>query len=110
MADFDDEETEAPGFAENGDGIEDVDELDEDLENAAESEALEEGYKETLAEDDIDEFDEDDVDEDLKVVEEALSQKDQNARTLAIRRALEEREESRRISEDLDYLDLDIDD
>ncbi len=103
MADFDDEETEAPDPEENGGGVDDV-------EDEEESEALEEDFKETLAEDDIDAFDEDEVDEDLKVVDEALNQKDQNARTLAIRRALEEREESRRISEDLDYLDLDIDD
>ncbi len=112
MADFDDEETEAPDAEENGRGVDDVEDADR-VEDAEESEALEEDFKESLAEDDIDDiddFDEDEVDEDLKVVDEALNQKDQNARTLAIRRALEERKESRRISEDLDYLDLDIDD
>lgn len=49
-------------------------------------------------------------DEDLKVVDEALSHKDQNARALAIRRAIEERLEAKRLSHDLDYLDLDLDD
>lgn len=41
----------------------------------------------------------------LKVVEEVLSQKEQNARAFAVRRALEERAEKRRLHEDLDYLD-----
>ena len=39
-----------------------------------------------------------------------LSSKEQSARSLEIRRALEERNEQRRLSEDLDYLDLDLDD
>lgn len=52
----------------------------------------------------------DEADEDLKAVDEALSHKDQNARALAIRRAIEERLESKRLSRDLDYLDLDLDD
>ncbi|MDZ7669421.1 MAG: hypothetical protein U5Q16_08355 [Gammaproteobacteria bacterium] len=38
-----------------------------------------------------------------------MSHKDQNARALAIRRAIEERLESKRLSRDLDYLDLDLD-
>jgi len=56
----------------------------------------------------LDEYEDSDID--LKVVDEALSQKDQNARALAIRRAIEERLESKRLSRDLDYLDLDLDD
>ncbi len=100
MADFDDEE------AEDLDPDGNVGEAEE----AEESEELEESLEALLGDDDIDEFQSDDVDEDLKVVDEVLNHKDQNARTLAIRRALEEREEARRISEDLDYLDLDIDD
>jgi hypothetical protein len=52
----------------------------------------------------------DDGDEDLAAVDEALSHRDQNARALAIRRAIEERLESKRLSRDLDYLDLDLDD
>ena len=40
----------------------------------------------------------------------ALSAKDANSRSLEVRRAIEERMESRRLSEDLDYLDLDFDD
>jgi len=100
MADSDDEEVE------DFDPEESVDEVEE----AEEPEELEESFKESLGDDDIDEFQSDDVDEDLKVVDEVLNHKDQNARTLAIRRALEEREEARRISEDLDYLDLDVDD
>ncbi len=48
------------------------------------------------------------VDTDIERV--ALSNKEQNARSLEIRRALEEQRERRRLSEDLDYLDLDLDD
>ena len=62
--------------------------------------------------DDITDLDDDldaDLDEgtrsELKAVEEELSQKEQNARSLAIRRALEERAEERRLQQDLDYLD-----
>jgi hypothetical protein len=99
MADFDDDEVEDLDAEENVDEVEETENADE----------LEEGFKESIDDDDIDEFD-DDVDEDLKVVDEVLNHKDQNARALAIRRALEERAEARRISEDLDYLDFDIDD
>lgn len=69
----------------------------------------EEGYDASLGDDDIDAY-EDDADEDLKLVDEVLNHKDENARALAIRRAIEERQEARRISKDLDYLDLDLDD
>ena len=70
--------------------------------------ATEETFSEAIGEDALDEFDEGDID--LKVVDEVLSHKDQNARALAIRRAIEERLEARRLSRDLDYLDLDPDD
>ena len=46
----------------------------------------------------------------LKVAEEELSQREQNARSLAIRRAIERRMEKKRLDEDLDYLDLDLED
>jgi hypothetical protein len=82
---------------------------DADTESVSEEEAgdLEEGFAADLTEDELSEFDE--VDEDLKVVDEALSHKDQNARALAVRRAIEERLEAKRMSKDLDYLDLDLD-
>lgn len=87
----------------------DVPDADADAESAADEEGgdLEEEYAGDLAEDELSEFDE--VDEDLKVVDEALSHKDQNARALAVRRAIEERLEAKRLSKDLDYLDLDLD-
>lgn len=74
-----------------------------------------EEFADELDEEEADDFDDadaefDDSDEDLKVVDEVLSHKDQNARALAIRRAIEERLEARRLSRDLDYLDLDLDD
>jgi hypothetical protein len=82
---------------------------DADTESAAEEEGaeLEEEFADDLAEDELSGFDE--VDEDLKAVDEALSHKDQNARALAVRRAIEERLEAKRMSRDLDYLDLDLD-
>ena len=48
----------------------------------------------------------DEATEEPAPVEEELSQKEQNARSLAIRRAIEQREEQKRLDEDLDYLDL----
>ena len=50
------------------------------------------------------------ADEDEDVVDAELSQKEQNARSLAVRRAIEQRLERKRLEEDLDYLDLDPDD
>jgi hypothetical protein len=87
----------------------DVPDGDADTDSTADDEAgdLEEEFAGDLAEDELSEFDE--VDEDLKVVDEALSHKDQNARALAVRRAIEERLEAKRMSKDLDYLDLDLD-
>ena len=104
---------------------EDIEDLngDEDVANQEEVEAREQpedespddepaaeagGFSEAIGDDVLDDFDDTDID--LKVVEEVLSHKDQNARALAIRRAIEERLESKRLSEDLDYLDLDLDD
>ena len=73
-----------------------------------ESGELAEEYGDALEEDDLSGFEE--GDEDLKVVDEALSHKDQGARALSIRRAIEERLEAKRLSKDLDYLDLELDD
>lgn len=57
----------------------------------------------------VDDFDADDDDDPDAVValDKVLQNKQGNARQLAIRRALEERREARRMKEDLDYLDLD---
>lgn len=78
----------------------DIESTDDDVEEGDDE------FSEEL-DDDVDAFAE--GDEDLKVVDEVLSHKDQNARALAIRRAIEERLESKRLSKDLDYLDLDLD-
>ena len=61
----------------------------------------------------LDEFDADSDDdgEDVDSIEaEVLSPKAQDARSLEIRRALEERQERRRQAADIDYLDFDFDD
>lgn len=94
MSDLDDEEK---GEAEGEQEVESGEAAGSDLDNE---------YADDLDEDELEEFDE--VDEDLKVVDAALSHKDQNARALAIRRAIEERLEAKRLSKDLDYLDLDL--
>ena len=63
---------------------------------------------------DLDEFEDeaDDGDSDTEAVEVVveLSSKEQSARSLEIRRAIEKRMEDRRFHEDLDYLDYDLDD
>ncbi len=67
---------------------------------------------EELPASDLDEFEsdaEDDVDDDVESVVE-VSGKEQSARSLEIRRAIEERMEERQMHEDLDYLDFDLDD
>lgn len=71
---------------------------------------IDDEFEEDLEEEDSEDFDGEsfESDEDLKVVDEVLSHKDQNARALAIRRAIEERLEAKRLSRDLDYLDLDL--
>ena len=61
----------------------------------------------------LDEFvaDSDGDGEDVERIEaEVLSPKAQDARSLEIRRALEERQEQRRQQADIDYLDFDFDD
>lgn len=50
------------------------------------------------------------ADDEEDVVDAELSQKEQNARSLAVRRAIEQRNERKRLEEDLDYLDLDPED
>jgi hypothetical protein len=100
-------EDEEPGELEAEDGAESTDEESSDHDDEFGDELAEELADEASAE-----FDDDtelDPDEDLKVVDEVLSHKDQNARALAIRRAIEERLEAKRLSKDLDYLDLDLD-
>ena len=104
----------------DGEGIADQDEVvgeesvAEAVEDDAEDEADEEGgrsrsagadYGDGIAEEGAEDFDETDLD--LKVADEILSHRDQGARSLAIRRAIEERLEAKRLSRDLDYLDLD---
>jgi len=89
---------------------EDSDEFDEE-----ESDDLDEIENEDEAldiddDDDSDLDDDDEESEDLRSVEKEMSQKDQNARSLAIRREIERRMEQKRLAEDLDYLDLDLED
>ena len=83
----------------NSEELEDEEELGEDEEIDADEIGLEDGA----------DFGEDSANE-LRVVEEELSQKDLNARTLAIRRAIEQRNDQKRLDEDLDYFDLDLED
>ncbi len=79
---------------------------EEEVEDLAEEEDLDAGgFDADLDEDALEEFD-----DDLQVEDIELSPKEQNARSLAIRRAIEQRMERRRLDEDLDYLDLDLDD
>ena len=83
-------------------------EFEEETEDGLEADDAEELGEDEEMEDLEDELD-DDLDEDtandMKAVDEALSQKEQNARSLAIRRALEQRAEEKRLHDDLDYLD-----
>jgi chromatin segregation and condensation protein Rec8/ScpA/Scc1 (kleisin family) len=87
-----------------------MNDVDEDFEDLADDE-LEVEDSEELGEDeeieDLDDDDLDDLDEDdeMKAVDEALSQKEQNARSLAIRRAIEQRMEEKKLHDELDYLD-----
>jgi hypothetical protein len=84
------------------DGLDDEDlEADEEAEELGDDDAIEDLDGD---DDDLDDLDEETRNE-LKAVEDALSQKEQNARSLAIRRAIEERLEKRRMHDDLDYLD-----
>ncbi len=78
-----------------------ADELDEEDEELGEDEEIDDDG--VLDEDE--DFDTE-ATEELATVEVELSQKEQNARSLAIRRAIEQRAEQKRLDEDLDYLDL----
>ena len=71
---------------------------DEDQEVSAELEEEFEG-----------EIDDEEDAEDIEAVVE-LSAKEQSARSLEIRRAIEERMEKRQLEDDIDYLDMDLDD
>lgn len=86
----------------------DIEDTDSELEDSVDDDDAEEDLELDDGED-IDEDLEDEEAGDLRALEEDLSQRDQNARSLAIRRAIEQRMEERRLSEDLDYLDLDQD-
>ena len=82
------------------------DDFDSDEEELGEDEEIEDLDDDDLDDDDLDDDDlDDETRSELKAAEDALSQKEQNARALAIRRALEERAENRRMHDDLDYLD-----
>ena len=92
---------------------------DEELENLSQEENGEEAeegddFSEPAEDEEVD-FDEEgeseggDLEEDIDAVVE-LSSKEQSARSLEIRRAIEERMEKRQLDEDLDYLDMDFDD
>lgn len=109
---LDGDETAAEAVAEFAEEVGAADESGSDFAGSDDEtggdDAAEGEFSEAISEDALDEFDEGDID--LKVVDEVLSHKDQNARALAIRRAIEERLEARRLSRDLDYLDLDPDD
>ena len=77
---------------------------DEVTENGLEDECEEGSNADNLAED----FEEDD-DSDSEVVPDIeVTSKDQAARTLEVRRAIEERMEQRKFKDDLDYLDDEI--
>ena len=79
-------------------------EIEDDDVQDDEVDEVEDDYDGSLSEDDEDDFDDDKVD-----LDEALdaSPKELAARALEIRRALEVRDEQRRLSEDLDYLEFD---
>lgn len=83
-----------------------ADELDEDEEELGEDEEID---TDAIGLEDGVNYDDDSAKE-IRVVDEELSQKELNARTLAIRRAIEQRIDQKRLSEDLDYFDLDLQD
>ena len=76
----------------------------EGIEEEGEEAQTEDANSESLDED----FEENEVDEPESVPEIESSGKDQGARLLEIRRAIEERAEQRRFKDDLDYLDEEI--
>lgn len=81
---------------------------DEVTEIGLEDESEEGSEEESGANDLAEDFEEDD-DSDSEVVPEIeVTSKDQAARTLEVRRAIEERMEQRKFKDDLDYLDDEI--
>ena len=78
---------------------------DEEKDAEEEDEEVGEDYETPLEDDDFI-SDEDDSDE-LALADETLTPKEQDARSLAIRRSIEQRMEQKKLDEDLDYLDLD---
>ncbi len=97
------------GGADKGGALEDK--VDDDL-NGDEAEADEfADADDDEVSPDLDEFDAEveDGGEDIDAVVE-MSSKEQSARSLEVRRAIEARMEKKKLSEDIDYLDLDFDD
>lgn len=96
--------------ADEDDRVEDEPELSDADDTDEDEFADADGDEEVSAE--LEEFeddaDADGDDEDIEAVVE-LSNKEQNARSLEIRRAIEERMEERQFHEDIDYLDYDLD-
>ena len=93
------------------DGVGGSDSPDEsDLDEDMIDEFAEPAEDEELA-DAVDEFDGDGAESEEGDIDEVVerSSKEQSARTLEIRRAIEERMAERQLHEDLDYLDLDMD-
>ena len=81
---------------------------DEVTENGLEDE-IEEGSEEESGTDDLaEDFEEDDGSDSEVVPDIEVTGKDQAARTLEVRRAIEERMEQRKFKDDLDYLDDEI--
>ena len=74
------------------------------LEDESEDESQEESDSDNLAED----FEEDNDSDSGVVPDIEVTSKDQAARTLEVRRAIEERMEQRKFKDDLDYLDDEI--
>ena len=72
-----------------------------------EEEIVDDDYEAPLEDDDF--IADDDDPEEVVLAEQELTPKDQDARSLAIRRAIERRMEQKKLDEDLDYLDLDTD-
>ena len=79
-------------------------EIEDDDVQDDEVDEVEDDYDVSLSEDDEDDFDDDEDDLDAAL---DASPKEIAARALEIRRALEVRDEQRRLSEDLDYLEFD---
>ena len=93
-----------------GDRVRDEDrkgDLDQEQEEEDEEEIVDEDYEAPLEDDDF--ISDDDDSEEQVLADEALSPKEQDARSLAIRRAIERRQEQKKLDEDLNYLDLDLD-